>query len=72
VADRIEANAAVKVLCHHFVKLVNSEHEQLAKVAFEAHPDLNPAEGWRFDGFNGVFVKVEAPVEEPAEEEVDG
>jgi len=69
VADRIEANAALKVLCHHFVKLVNSEHESLARVAFEAHPNLDPVEGWRFDGFNAVFSKVETPV---VEEEVDG
>ena len=70
MADRIEANAAVKVLCHHFIKLVNSEHEGLARVAFEAHSDLNPSEGWRFDGFSGVFVKAE-PVEEVVEEAED-
>lgn len=57
MTDRIEANAALKVLCHHFIKAVNTEHESLARVAFEAHPDLQPADGWRFDGFSGVFVK---------------
>lgn len=58
------ASPAVTLLCQQFTQLVQAEVERLAKVAFETDK-LDPAEGWRFDVFNAVFVKPEivpAPV----------
>ena len=44
------------ILCQQFVAAVQAEQERLAKIAFETDK-LDPAEGWRFDVFNAVFVK---------------
>lgn len=52
------ASPAVAILCQQFVAAVQAEQERLAKVAFETDK-LDPAEGWRFDAFNAVFVKPE-------------
>jgi len=52
------ASPALQILCRQFVERFQYEQEQLAKVAFETDK-LDPAEGWRFDAFNAVFVKPE-------------
>lgn len=54
----IAASPAVTILCQQFVAAVQAEQERLAKIAFETDK-LDPAEGWRFDVFNAVFVKPE-------------
>jgi hypothetical protein len=54
----IPASPALQILCRQFIERFQYEQEQLAKVAFETDK-LDPAEGWRFDAFNAVFVKPE-------------
>lgn len=56
----VPASPAVQILCQQFVAAVQAEHERLAKVAFETDK-LDPADGWRFDAFNAVFVKPDLP-----------
>ena len=58
--ENIPASSALQILCRQFVERFQYEQEQLAKVAFETDKH-DPAEGWRFDAFNAVFVKPDLP-----------
>jgi len=59
---------AVQILCQQVVQRFVLEQEQLAKIAFETDK-LDPAEGYRLDVFNAVYVKPEiAPAIPPAPE----
>lgn len=57
---------AVQILCQQVVQRFLSEQEQLAKIAFETDK-LDPADGYRLDVFNAVYVKPAIQPDTPTE-----
>jgi len=57
---------AVQILCQQVVQRFLAEQEQLAKIAFETD-QMDPAEGYRLDVFNAVYVKPAIQPDTPTE-----
>lgn len=57
---------AVQILCQQVVQRFVLEQEQLAKIAFETD-SVDPAEGYRLDVVNAVYVKPEIKPDTPTE-----
>jgi len=56
--DTKPVSPAVQILCQQVVQRFIAEQEQLAKIAFETD-SVDPAEGYRLDVVNAVYVKPE-------------
>lgn len=52
------ANDNVKALSVAVMARIRAELEDMARVAFLLHPDVDPAEGWRYDAGAQLFVKL--------------
>ena len=64
--DTKPVSPAVQILCQQVVQRFIAEQEQLAKIAFETDK-LDPAEGYRLDVFNAVYVKPAVTPDTPTE-----
>jgi len=48
----------VKALSVAAIARVNASLEDMARVAFLLHPEIDPADGWRYDAGAQLFVKL--------------
>jgi len=48
----------VKALSVAVMARIRAELEDMARVAFLLHPEIDPADGWRYDTGAQVFVKL--------------
>lgn len=64
--DTKPVSPAVQILCQQVVQRFLSEQEQLAKIAFETD-QMDPADGYRLDVINAVYVKPAISPESPTE-----
>ena len=64
-----DANEHIVAISQAFAQRFQREMENVARVALDAAPELNPAEGWRYDVFAGQYVKIALPVVEAASTE---
>ena len=69
VLETLDANSEVLGISQAFALRFQQEMENVARVALDAAPELNPADGWRYDVLAGKYVKLALPTVEAASTE---